>query len=340
MGLFDGAASGGGSTGDLASALGLPVVLVVDAARQSQSVAALVSGFANWRDDVTVAGIILNRVGSARHGDMLRAALAPLGIPVVGALPRLEDLSVPSRHLGLVLPADLETFDDFLRVAKAAMAEYLDLETLAGLAKPLVRAGEHAPFPPLGQHVAVARDACFAFTYEHWLQDWRQQGATLSFFSPLADEAPNESADAIFLPGGYPELHGDTLAAAEKFRAGMASVQGRGALIYGECGGFMVLGEGLTDKHGRRHRMTGLLPIETFMDKPKRTLGYRRLHHQSPLPFPGRLVGHEFHYSSAAPYNLPPLFDAEDALGTPLQPMGAVLGRIMGSYAHVIGQAA
>ncbi len=336
MGLFDGAASGEGSTGDLAAALDLPVVLVVDAARQSQSVAALVSGFANWRTDVGVAGVILNRVGSTRHAEMLKAALAPLGIPVVGTVPRLEGLEVPSRHLGLVLPADLAKFDDFLASAEAAMAEHIDLEALVSLARPLARAGEVAPLPPLGQHVTVAQDACFAFVYEHWLKDWRQRGATLSLFSPLADEAPDETADAVFLPGGYPELHGGTLATAEKFRAGMAAAQGRGALIYGECGGFMVLGERLTDKDGQRHRMTGLLPVETFVDKPKRTLGYRRLSHESALPFPSKLTGHEFHYSFAAPHDLPPLFSAEDALGETLPPMGAVLGRTMGSYAHVI----
>jgi cobyrinic acid a,c-diamide synthase len=192
------------------------------------------------------------------------------------------------------------------------------------------------PLPPLAQHIAIARDAAFAFLYEHWLRDWRAAGATLSFFSPLADEAPDPAADAVFLPGGYPELHGETLAAALNFHAGLCAARDRGALIYGECGGFMVLGRSLTDKAGVAHAMAGLLPHETRIDRPKRALGYRRLAHASPLPFPASLTGHEFHYSSARRTHGTPLFAATDALGEALPPMGLVDGNVMGSYAHVI----
>lgn len=340
MGLFDGAANGQGSTGDLASMLNLPVILVVDAARQSHSIAALVSGFANWRNDVRIAGIILNKVGSPRHTAMLKAALEPLDIPVIGALPRLEGLEVPSRHLGLILPTDLQGFDAFLHSAETAINTHLNLDLLQSLATPLPTAPETNPLPPLGQHISIARDAAFAFLYQHWLNDWCAQGAEISFFSPLADEAPAPNADAIFLPGGYPELHGETLANAENFRTGLKAAQSRNALIYGECGGFMALGQGLTDKHGTRHQMTGLLPVETRMDQPRRTLGYRHLSHTSPLPFPQHLTGHEFHYSSAEPPNLPALFTATDALGAATDPMGAILGTTMGSYAHIIDRAA
>lgn len=340
MGLFDGAANGQGSTGDLAATLDLPVVLVVDAARQSQSIAALVSGFANWRQDVRIAGVILNKVGSPRHTAMLKAALEPLKIPVLGALPRLEGLEVPSRHLGLVLPADLDGFDAFLHAAESAVADHLDLDQVQKHAAPLSPAAQANPLPPLGQHTAIARDECFAFTYEHWLNEWRAQGATLSFFSPLTDEAPDAAADAIFLPGGYPELHGSTLAGASSFRRSLHAAQSRNALIYGECGGFMVLGQGLIDRHGARREMAGLLPVETRMDQPRRTLGYRHLTHASPLPFPQKLTGHEFHYSSAEPHNLQPLFTATDALGAACDPMGAMLGNTMGSYAHIIDRAA
>lgn len=336
MGLFDGAADGSGSTGDLAAALNLPVVLVVDAARQSQSIAALVSGFARWRSDVRVAGIILNRVGSDRHRDMLANALAPLDIPIIGAIPRLEHLEVPSRHLGLVLPDALAQFDQFLANAKTAIANHCDLDLLLSLSSPIPDASAANDLPPLGQHIAVACDAAFSFCYEHWLTGWRQQGAEISFFSPLADEAPASSAHAVFLPGGYPELHGEALAHALKFRDGLQQARDHDALIYGECGGFMVLGEGLTDRDGNRHRMTGLLPVESHIDRPRRVLGYRRLQNNSPLPFPEKLSGHEFHYSSAGPHNLPALFTAEDATGNTLPPMGAISGRTMGSYAHVI----
>lgn len=190
--------------------------------------------------------------------------------------------------------------------------------------------------PPLGQHIAIARDEAFAFLYPHWLADWREAGATISFFSPLADEAPDATADAVFLPGGYPELHAGRLSTAFDFISGLRAAADRSALIYGECGGFMVLGTSLTDKAGATYPMSGLLLHQTRIDRPKRVLGYRRLTHQSPLPFPSSLNGHEFHYSSARQTHGTPLFSATDALGEALPPMGLVEGRVMGSYAHVI----
>jgi cobyrinic acid a,c-diamide synthase len=349
MGLFDGAASGTGSTGDLAATLGLPVILVVDADRQSQSVAALIHGFATWRPAVKIAGLILNRAASTRHELMLRAAVAETGIPLLGILPRRDNLALPERHLGLVLPTEVSAFDDVVSNAAEAVSEYLDLNMLLALSSPLslppvgrgdprsgwVGGGEPPTLPPLGQHTAIARDSAFAFLYPHWLKSWRSAGATLSFFSPLADETPDPSADAIFLPGGYPELHASHLAAQQKFMASLQTFRDRGALIYGECGGFMVLGKTLTDKSGATHAMSGLLPVDTRIDRPKRTLGYRRLAH-SALPWPSRLNGHEFHYSSVKQTRGAPLFQATDALGEVLPPMGAVEGRVMGSYAHVI----
>jgi len=339
MGLYDASADGTGSTADLAELLELPVILVVDADRQSQSVAPLVAGFANWRVGVQVAGVILNRVASTKHERMLVDALTPTGIPCLGAIPRDPALVVPERHLGLVLPGEIDAFEPFLDVAAAAAGEYVDLDLLQSLAMPIAE-GDDAPpsLAPLGQRIAIARDAAFAFIYPHLLDGWRQQGAEISFFSPLADEAPAAAADAIFLPGGYPELHGGTLASATTFKAGLLAARDRDALIYGECGGFMVLGEVLVDKAGIPHEMAGLLPVITQIDRPKRTLGYRRLT-QSALPWPARLNGHEFHYSSVKQSRLPPLFEATDATGLVLPPMGAAIGRVMGSYAHVVDAA-
>lgn len=349
MGLFDGAADGRGSTADLAATLGLPVILVLDAERQSQSIAALAHGFATWRPDVKVAGLIVNRAASTRHEAMLRAALTAIDIPLLGVIPKREALGLPDRHLGLVLPDEIAHFDKVVQTTAEAMEDYLDLNRLLSLSSPLAPAstsplvgevgrGEATPtkLPPLGQHIAIARDDAFAFLYPHWLADWRSAGANLSFFSPLADESPDPTADAVFLPGGYPELHAARLAAAQNFMRGLRASAERSALIYGECGGFMVLGATLTDKTGATHPMSGLLPHETRIDRPKRALGYRRLTHQSPLPFPRALTGHEFHYSSARKTHGTPLFRATDALGEELPPMGLVSGRIMGSYAHVI----
>ena len=337
MGLFDAAADGQGSTGDLADTLGLPVLLVVDADRHSQSVAPLVSGFAHWRPGVTVAGVILNRLASARHERMLVSALRETGLPLLGAIPRRSELVTPERHLGLVLPEETGGFQSFLDCAAQAIADFVDLESLLALAAPVQRhAAPPVALPPLGQHIAIARDTAFAFAYPHLLDGWRAQGAELSFFSPLANQAPALAADAVFLPGGYPELHGDELAAATTFHTGLVAARDRAALIYGECGGFMVLGQGIVDKAGTAHAMSGLLPVTTRIDRPKRVLGYRRLVHQNALPWPPGLNGHEFHYSSAKGSGLPPLFEALDAEGIRQPSMGAILGRVMGSYAHVI----
>lgn len=348
MGLFDGAASGTGSTGDLAATLDLPVILVVDAERQSQSIAALVHGFATWRPNVRVAGLILNRAASTRHERMLRAALAELDIPILGVLPRRDTLVLPDRHLGLVLPDEVAAFDEVVARASEAVTDFIDLNVLLALSSPLVPAGTSplvgevgrgravsTTLPPLAQHTAIARDAAFAFIYPHWLRAWHNAGTTLSFFSPLADETPDPSARAVFLPGGYPELHAGLIARSQKFMASLDEFSRTGRVIYGECGGFMVLGKTLTDKHGVTHKMAGLLPHETRIDRPKRTLGYRRLTHTA-LPWPARLNGHEFHYSSAKQTPATPLFSATDALGEALPPMGAVVGSVMGSYAHVI----
>lgn len=338
MGLFDGAADGSGSTADLAAGLSLPVILIVDAERQSQSIAALVHGFASWRRDVSIAGVIVNRVATTRHERMLRAALEGTGIPVLGLIPRRDTLVLPERRLGLVLPAEVEDFGAVVAAAAGAVEAYVDLNRLLASSSPI--ASDHSvPQPgltPLGQRVAIARDDAFAFLYPHWLDDWRAQGAELSFFSPLADEAPSPDADAVFLPGGYPELHAGRLAAGSRFLAGLRAARERGALIYGECGGFMVLGESITDRAGSSFPMAGLLPVATRIDRPKRTLGYRRLNHASPLPWPRSLAGHEFHYSSTSAQSPAPLFAASDAWGTSLAPMGAIVGRVMGSYAHVI----
>lgn len=339
MGLFDGSLGGTGSTADLAALLSLPVVLVIDAARMAQSVGALARGFKTFRPDVDVAGVVLNKVGSDKHERMLREALAGAGIACIGAVRRSDALNIPSRHLGLVEPGALDRTEAMIAQAATLMRQSINLEALAGLVATIPKGGNAQRLPPLGQRIAIARDAAFTFTYEHWLKDWRNAGAELTFFSPLADEIPDSAADAVYLPGGYPELHGAKLANARQFRAGLARARNAGALIYGECGGYMILGESLTDAQGVTHRMTGLLPHTTSIDQPRRALGYRQLRHQGPLPFARNLRGHEFHYSSQTEAGGEQLFSASDAAGKRLRPMGTVLGKVCGSYAHVIDSA-
>lgn len=342
MGLFDGAANGYGSSADVAAQLGAPIILVVDASRQSQSVAALAQGFINFRSDIKVAGVILNRVASVRHETILRDACENAGIRVFGALPSVGDLSLPSRHLGLVQASDLDGMAGMLELAARWVADHCDLEAMLQIAGPLKTSNscQNETLPPLGQNIAVAFDAAFSFAYPHMLQDWRAQGASLCMFSPLKDEPIPDTSDAVFLPGGYPELHAQALSAARKFMQSLRAAEHRGALIYGECGGYMALGESLTDQSGNSYKMAGLLPLQTRLDQPRRVLGYRQLSHNSALPFAQNLRGHEFHYSSASPSDLPALFSATDALGTPVEPMGMAKGRTMGSYAHIIDSGA
>lgn len=197
-----------------------------------------------------------------------------------------------------------------------------------------------SPIPPLGQRIAVARDIAFAFAYPHLLDGWRAQGAELTFFSPLGDEAPDASADAVFLPGGYPELHAGALAAADGFRAGMAAARDRGAAIYGECGGYMALGKGLVDADGARHAMLGFLPVETSFSTRTRHLGYRRLDPLAGAPWPMPLTAHEFHYATVlreGPGDA--LFAARDARGSDLGHYGRRVGTVSGSWCHVIDRA-
>jgi cobyrinic acid a,c-diamide synthase len=333
MGLFDGAPpDGDGATADLARILGLPVVLVVNAGSMSHSVAALVRGFASHDPEVRVSGVILNNVGSPRHEAMLRRALAPLGLPVLGALRRDPALALPDRHLGLVQAAEHPDLTGFLDRAAEAVAGQVDLDAFTALARDTATAPARAP-KPAPRRIAIARDSAFSFAYPHELADWTRAGATLLPFSPLADE-PVPEADFVYLPGGYPELHAGTLAANTTFLESLRKAAGS-ADIYGECGGYMVLGETLTDADGTEHRMAGLLGLATSFAQRKLHLGYRRLtSHWSALPGPH--MAHEFHYATTLTAEGTPLFDAEDAEGAPLPPMGLIEGRVAGSFAHII----
>ncbi|MBV7409972.1 cobyrinate a,c-diamide synthase [Maritimibacter sp. DP1N21-5] len=332
MGLFDGAPDGDGATADLARILDLPVILVVDAARMSQSVAAVVRGFATHDPEVRVAGVILNRVGSARHEAMLRRALGPLGLPVLGTLYRDAALALPDRHLGLVQAGEHPDIATFLDSAADLVAAGIDLDALVALARPVASVAP-GPVQPRPRRIAIARDTAFSFSYPHQRAAWVAEGATLLPFSPLADEAVPD-ADFVYLPGGYPELHAGRIAANTRFLSSLREAATE-ADIYGECGGYMVLGEWLTDAAGTRHRMAGLLGLSTSFETRKLHLGYRNLTSHWP-GLPGRHKAHEFHYATTISAQGTPLFDATDALGEALDPMGLIEGRVAGSFAHLI----
>lgn len=340
MGLFDGALDGKGSAADLATHLSLPIVLVVDCARQSHSVAALVSGFRNFRRNVMIAGLILNRVGSARHEMMLRSALSPVGIPILGSLPKSEQLQLPERHLGLVQAGEHLDLENFIESAASTVSERVDVHRVLDIAGRYGSTESMANIkriPPLGQRIAVARDNAFAFSYVHLLEGWRRRGAEISFFSPLADESPAADSDAIYLPGGYPELYAGQLAAASGFAEGMAKAASKNMPVYGECGGYMVLGESIEDAAGVTHKMLDLLPVETSFAKRKMHLGYRRLEPLEGSPFKTPLTGHEFHYASIVREGeVGRLFRVRDALGDDLGEAGLRVGSVSGSYMHII----
>ncbi|WP_421695225.1 cobyrinate a,c-diamide synthase [Aestuariivirga sp.] len=334
MGLFDGPRGAKGSTADLSALLGLPILFTLDCRHQAQSAAALVHGFATYRSDVHLAGVILNRIASERHEHLLREAL---GSRVIAALRNDDELAMPSRHLGLVQAQEMAGLESFIEAAARRVHHPDLLARILDLAAPLHTESGPALLKPLAQSIAVARDEAFSFAYPHLLDGWRNQGASLSFFSPLADEAPDPAALSVFLPGGYPELYAAKLSANATFLDGL---RGHPGLIYGECGGYMVLGESLTDAEGITHPMAGLLPVVTSFASRKLHLGYRRLTPLSPAPWIAPLNAHEFHYSTLVSQSAAePLFDAADATGERLAPMGLRRGRVMGSYAHVICEA-
>ncbi|MEE9251706.1 MAG: cobyrinate a,c-diamide synthase [Alphaproteobacteria bacterium] len=347
-GVADGLAANDGSTADLAAKTGWPVVLVIDAKGQGASAAAVVQGFARFRADIAIAGVVFNRVASEAHARVLyeASARAVPEIAVLGSLPNDPAFALPARHLGLVQARENPDLEAFLDRAAEIVGARIDRERMIGLARPVSIAPAHegppAPLlPPLGQRMAVAVDDAFAFTYYAVLEGWRAGGVELSLFSPLADEGPDGNADAVYLPGGYPELHAGKLAANGRFMTGLRAAARRGAVIYGECGGYMVLGRALTDGEGRTHEMAGLLPLETSFAERKLHLGYRKVTLVGDAgPLGGRdarFRGHEFHYATVLGEGPgEPLFSASDAQDGPLGPAGLRERHIMGSFIHLI----
>ena len=354
MGLFDGTVTGEGSTADLARITGWPVVLVMDAGNQGASVAAALRGFATHEPDVRIAGVVFNKVGTARHERIVREAAAQhvSAVKVLGAVPRISDLALPGRHLGLVQAAEHPDLDAFMDRAADLVAGHVDVAGLLALAgagevtagappsvSPAIPPLMSPAIPPLGGHIAVARDAAFAFAYAHVLAGWRDAGAALSFFSPLLGEGPVMDADAVYLPGGYPELHAGRLATGG-FLPALRLAAERGAAVFGECGGYMVLGRALTDADGQTHEMAGLLAVETSFLERRMHLGYRHatLATDCALGVAGAAFrAHEFHYATVvAETGTTPAFHARDAEGTDLGPVGLVQGRVAGSFLHLI----
>jgi len=346
MGLFDGAAASAGqrgATADLAAHFDLPVVLVLDVARQAQSAAATARGFASHDPAVKIAGVILNRTASERHRALVANAIGAAGLPVFGVLPRDAALSLPERHLGLVQATEHPDLAALIERLAATAERYFDLDAIVAAAAPLMfrawRNSRAGFLPPPGQRVALAKDRAFSFVYPHVLEAWRSAGAEILPFSPLADEAPVERADSCWLPGGYPELHAQALAAAQHFAKGLRRFA-QTRPVHGECGGYMVLGQTIEDSDGRTHAMTGLLGHTTSFAKRKLHLGYRaaRLLSDGVLgPKGAHMRGHEFHYASlTAVGDDEPFAELSDSEGRALGKGGGRRGCVSGTFFHAI----
>ncbi len=332
MGLYDG--RGGtwdGSAADLAVQLGLPVLLVIDCAHLSNSVAALVQGYRSLNPHLGLAGVVLNRVSSDRHEQFLRAALDPLGVPVLGVLRRQPDLRLPERHLGLVPVEELPEWPQFqARLVQLGRSSF-DWQRLEPLLEPPPSRPLDWPEPSgNGVRLAIARDRAFNFYYADNLDLLRYLGAELVAWSPLADQALPEDCRAVLLGGGFPELVAADLSTCQRSWTTLRAAVANGVSVYGECGGLMVLGQTLTDLQGQSWPMAGLLPHATRMAS-RLTLGYREAMVTQGWGWLRRgeqVRGHEFHRSELLPAATAPLFRWQEHRD------GLVVGRVAASYLH------
>ncbi len=356
MGLFDGSSpvDEKGSTAELAKQLKAPVLLVIDGSAMARSAAAMASGYARFDPSLRVAGVIFNRVGGEGHYRLLKEAVeAETNLAVVGYLPHDSAVTVPDRHLGLVTAIEQGSSDLYRRLGEAA-ARSIELDRVEALAQDVrgealgvrgerqaVRQGQNrlTPHPSrLTVKVGVAYDPAFCFYYPENLELLEAAGAEIVKFSPLQDRALPD-VDMLYLGGGYPELHAETLAANSAMRNAVRRFAEGGGPIYAECGGMMYLTQAIRDFGGKAYEMVGLFPAEAVMRKPGLTLGYRAVELSRPciLGKPGVIArGHEFHYSVLEPRgSLHYACSLTDAQGESKGQDGLVMGNTLALYTHL-----
>jgi len=320
MGLYDGSPS----AADLSREFGIPVLAVLDASAMAQTAGAVAQGLRDY-GPVEMAGVIANRVASSGHAAMVKESLRDIAL--IGTLAR-QAAPLPERHLGLVVPGEVEELDGILD----ALADSIDFDEEAWDALPVLSPSSALPAPaePLlaGRTIAIARDPSFVFVYPANIDLLEQLGARITYFAPLSDEAVPADADAVYLPGGYPELHGAQLQAAQRWRDSIRDVHARGVPIVAECGGMMALADGLTDGEGRRFEMAGLLAGEVRMQKRLGGLGM----HAMPTP-QGDIRGHTFHYSLLESPVTPQAHTIKQRTGTQGEAAYRV-GSLFASYFH------
>ena len=310
MGLFDGASGGGlsGSTAEIALLLGAPIILVINARGMARSAAALVHGYATFEHTVKIAGVILNNVGSARHAELCTAAIHEKmpDMPVLGYLQKDKRLVLPERHLGLIPTAENGPWREVIDFAAAQIRQTIDLQRLMAIAATATPLPHPQRQPSQTQktaptvRLALADDAAFSFTYPENVELLEEAGAEIIRFSPLAGDRLPTNVDGVILVGGFPELYAEALSANQSLFDDLRQAHQQNIPIYGECGGLMVLTEGIRDLDGRFWPMANLLAGHCQMEE-RVTLGYRQLRtaaHGPILPAGTELRAHEFHYSS------------------------------------------
>ncbi|MBP0592539.1 cobyrinate a,c-diamide synthase [Paraburkholderia sp. LEh10] len=325
MGLFDGTPS----SADLAATFNVPVAAVISAKAMAQTFGAVAFGLARFRPEVPFHGVFANRVGSARHAQMLEESL-PRGMNWLGYLAGTDAIELPDRHLGLLQAAEIDDLDERLDRAADALAA-----TALAQLPPAVAFDDDANEPPLprsleGMQIAIARDAAFSFIYPANVQLLEALGARVSYFSPLANEPVPDDASAVYLPGGYPELHAGALAANARSAASIRAHAGANRTIVAECGGMLYLLDSVTDTHGVTTPMLGLLPGNAAMQTRFTALGMQQIDGAH-----GTLTGHTFHYSRVST-PLVPIGHAtraqSDAPGEAVYRQGSIVATYMHGY--------
>ncbi|MBX7146198.1 MAG: cobyrinate a,c-diamide synthase [Alphaproteobacteria bacterium] len=342
MGLFDNMSITQNSTADVSLYTGLPILLVIDGKGMGQSIAALIQGFLTYKKDLKILGVIINNAKSDKHITIIKQAIDPLNIPIVGFIPYDEGIKIPSRHLGLHYDKKID--EDFLETLSKLGQNYIDFNLLQQLISnnsqtKKVQKKSNVFFNPWGQSVALAYDQAFSFVYPSMIHMWQDKGIEIKKFSPLNNEPP-PNADTIYLPGGYPELYLKELSNNYTFSEGLRKAAYKGLKIYGECGGYMVMGRAIIDQHNNHYSMTGLFDNEFSFVEHKLHLGYRTVEICTDTIFGKkgtRFRGHEFHYANYVTYpqsNF--LFQSYDSYNKDLGLYGQCRGNILGSFIHII----
>ena len=340
MGLYDGGSNGVSSTAEIARLLDAPIVLVIDAKAMGASAAAMALGFKQYDPNINIAGVILNRLGSATHEEMIRSAMAALAIPVFGAIRRDENLVMPERHLGLVPESENSAAASVVANLQTIIGQAVDVPMIIAVAQtasPLIYLPPVSPVGDVKVSIAVAQDEAFNFYYPESLATLEQAGAMLIPFSPLNDQNLPD-VDGIILGGGFPEMFSAKLSANENMRHAIKNAATNGIPIYAECGGYMYLHDSITDLDGRDYPMVGAISGKSVMEKKLRAVGYvtANMRQETVLgPKGARLKGHEFHFSTAVAEDETAAFDLTKTRNSNTHIDGYADKNILASYLHI-----